>query len=336
MNQSNSIAICGGGNLGLVCAGIFLSKGYKVNILTGHPQNWSKHIKVYDKKGNEYAGQANIISNNPKEVITDSDIIFLTQPGYIIKETLAGIKPFLKKDAVVGSVVSSTGFFFMAHEVLGNEYTLFGFQRVPFIARQREYGKTGDLLGYKPELYVAVENCTDKEALRQRLEAMFSTPVSLLNNFYEASLTNSNPILHTGRLYAMWKDFDGTPYESQSLFYHDWTDEASEYLIKMDAEFQGLLKCLNIRQGVIPTLLDYYESHDAASLTKKLQSIEAFKTIKSPMKKVAGGWIPDFSSRYFTEDFPYGLKFIFDLVKEHEIPATTINEVYAWGMSKIS
>ncbi|MCM1377374.1 MAG: NAD/NADP octopine/nopaline dehydrogenase family protein [Clostridium sp.] len=330
-SKNCTVTICGGGALGLVCSGFFLSKGLKVNILTGHPQHWNNSIEVYDLNGRLYSGIVNKVSANPEDVIPQSDIVFLTLPGYLIENTLRTIRPYLHKNAIVGSVVSSTGFFFMAHDILGNNFTLFGFQRVPFIARCREYGKVGDLLGYKSSLNVAIENCDNKEELRGFLEENLSTPVNLLDNFYEASLTNSNPILHTGRLYSMWRDFDGIPYDSQSLFYADWTDEASEFIIAMDNEFQQLVKSLNISQSAIPTLLDYYESSDASSLTRKMKSIEAFRSIKSPMIKTEGGWIPDFSSRYFTEDFPFGLKFIRDLAHRHNISTPVIDEVYEWG-----
>ncbi|MCM1141824.1 MAG: hypothetical protein NC453_24905, partial [Muribaculum sp.] len=138
MKRNYKITICGGGSLGLVCAGVFLSKGFNVNIFTGHPENWNKEIKVYDPDGKEFGGDIDRISNNPEDVISDCDIIFLTLPGYLIEKTLKRIKPFLKKNAIVGSVVSSTGFFFMAHDILGNEYPLFGFQRVPYI-RELEF-----------------------------------------------------------------------------------------------------------------------------------------------------------------------------------------------------
>lgn len=336
MLGKKTITICGGGSLGLVCAGVFLSKGASVSMLSGHPQNWERDISVYDQGGKEYKGELRMIASDPRQVIPDSDIVFLTVPGYLIEKTLVDIKPYLKPDAIVGSVVSSTGFFFMAHEIFGNEYALFGFQRVPFIARQRVYGKIGELLGYKPSLNVAIENCKDTIELKEELEFLFGTPINILNNFYEASLTNSNPILHTGRLYTMWKSFDGKPYERQSLFYADWTDEASEYLIKMDVEFQNLLKTLKITEGVIPTLLRYYESTDASSLTNKIKSIPAFQTIKSPMIEVEGGWVPDFKSRYFTEDFPFGLYYIKELAKKNNVSTRTINEVFEWGLTKIN
>lgn len=129
----------------------------------------------------------------------------------------------------------------------------------------------------------------------------------------------------------MWKEWEGEVYNHKILFYKEWTDDASQLIIDMDAEFQQLLKALSVTEGAIPTLLDYYESYDASSLTQKIRSIPAFQTITSPMKEVNDGWIPDFSSRYFTEDFPYGLKFIVDLAKEKRCSSLHLNKVFEWG-----
>ena len=131
----------------------------------------------------------------------------------------------------------------------------------------------------------------------------------------------------------MWKDWqEGIVYPTQPLFYEEWTEEASQLLIAMDREFFALLSILPVREGSIPTILDYYESTDAASLTRKLQSIEAFKGMLSPMKQVEGGFVPDFSSRYFTEDFPYGLRIIQNLARKHQVDTPTIDQVLAWGL----
>jgi hypothetical protein len=104
----------------------------------------------------------------------------------------------------------------------------------------------------------------------------------------------------------------------------------------MDEEFQNLLKTLGLKPGCIPTVLDYYESTDAESLTHKLQSIKAFQGILSPMKETPIGFIPDFTSRYFTEDFPYGMHFIIETAKKQNFPIPTIEKVYNWGTSIIS
>ena len=53
------------------------------------------------------------------------------------------------------------------------------------------------------------------------------------------------------------------------------------------------------------------------------------------MKEVEGGWIPDFESRYFTEDFPYGLRIIKDLSTKYKVETPVIDKVDAWGLSKL-
>lgn len=302
-------------------------------MLSGKPERWCHDIKVTDINGKVYNGRIAKASADPAEVVAGCDIVLLCLPGFIIASTLERIKPFVG-EAVVGSIVSSTGFFFEAHRILGTGARLFGFQRTPFIARVEQYGSSAHLLGYKPKVYVAVENVSAREQFRLLVQRLWLTPTQLLDNFYQAALTNSNPILHTGRLYTMFCGRENEVFDHNILFYKEWTDEASQMLIDMDAEFFTLLHHLGV--GGIPTLLDYYESHDAASLTKKISGITAFQTILSPMKEVNGGWIVDFGSRYFTEDFPYGLAFIKRLCDAHSLAAPHIDRVMAWGMAQIS
>ena len=330
------ICICGGGSLGHVVAGfIAATSTWKVNILTRRPNQWSPELTINDIKGNSFKGKLNIISNDPKEVIEGSSIVLLCLPGFSIREELRLIKNYITAETYVGSIVSSTGFFFFAKEIMPNQKS-FGFQRVPFIARVSEYGKSANLLGYKNDLNVDIENCPDREAFCKTIESLFQTPTHLLNNFYEASLTNSNPLLHTSRLYGMLKDWrKGLLYDRQPYFYRDWRDEDSELLIRMDEEFMDLLTALPVDKSKIPTILSYYESSDAVSLTRKIQSITAFKSILSPMIKVNDKYAPDFNSRYFLEDFPYGLDLIHKLCHEKCKHVPHIDTVYKWGISMI-
>ena len=54
------------------------------------------------------------------------------------------------------------------------------------------------------------------------------------------------------------------------------------------------------------------------------------------MKAVEGGYQPDFSSRYFREDFPYGLAIIHRLAHQHGVEVPHIDNVYEWGMRQLS
>ena len=331
------ICICGGGNLGHVVAGFVAAQGqHEVCILTRHPEQWCQDIHIDAPNETTYLGHLSGIFSDAKYAVSDAQIIYLCLPGYAIRETLLQIKDYLMPTAAVGSVVSSTGFFFEAMKILPSTTPLFGFQRVPFISRIEEYGHRARLMGYKDSLNLAIEQTNNPEPLRRALEEMLRTPINLLHSFYEVSLSNSNPLLHPSRLYSLWKDWhEGETYERIPLFYEEWTEEAAELYIAMDQELQALLLELPVTPGSIATVLDYYESTDAPSLARKLRSIEAFKGITAPMKKVEAGFVPDFHSRYFTEDFPYGLAIVHRLAHEKGIPCPTIDMIYEWGRQKI-
>ena len=328
------ICICGGGNLGHVVAGFVAAQGHhEVCLLTRQPERWSTQLTIEAPEGTTYTGHLNGIYSDAQQAISDAQIILLCLPGYGIRDTLLQIRDYLRPDAAVGTVVSSTGFFFQAMDILPASQTLFGFQRVPFISRVIDYGHRARLMGYKEHLELAIERSAHPESLRDVLSNMLRTPIHLLGSHYEVSLSNSNPLLHPSRLYSLWKDWHpGIVYDRIPMFYEEWTEEAAERYINMDRELQALLEQLPVRKGSIATVLDYYESTDAASLAKKLRSIEAFKGIKAPMEEVEGGYIPDFHSRYFTEDFPYGLAFVHRLTHEKGIPSPTIDKIYDWGM----
>jgi hypothetical protein len=93
---------------------------------------------------------------------------------------------------------------------------------------------------------------------------------------------------------------------------------------------------LGLPPGSIPTVLDYYESTDAESLTAKLRSIQGFRGIPSPMRQTDAGWQPDLQSRYFHEDFPCGLRYPWQLARQHSLATPNIDKVYHWGMKMIN
>lgn len=334
-----TITICGGGSLGHVVAGWLSARNHAiVNILTGRPEKWQSDIVVDTPDEIILNGKISKISNKVEDVIPESDVVLLCLPGYMIAKQLEVIKPFLNPSTYVGSVFSSTGFFFEALNLLGNEQPLWGFQRVPFISRVNEYGKSAHLLGYKNSHNIAIENVSNSKKVEFAitLQDWFERPINVLHNYYEASLTNSNPLLHTSRLYTMFgNENEGKTFDRMVYFYEEWTEAAADLYIKMDEEFFRLLKVLPVSEGYLPRVLDYYESHDAKSLADKLSSIQGFKGITSPMKQTDKGWVADFESRYFTEDFPYGLRYIWQLAHEKGVECPNIDRVYEWGMSKI-
>ena len=328
------ICICGGGSLGHVIAGyLSAKKELEVNIRTQRPQLWKHELQISTPEGDTLCGKLNTVSDKPEEALHEVDIVLLCLPGYAIKSELLKIKPYVNERTYVGTVFSSTGFFFEALEILDNDVPLWGFQRVPFIARTNVYGESAHLLGYKTSHNIAVEHCEDKERFRSQIEKLFDAPVHLLNNYYEASFTHSNPILHPSRLYTLFKDWNkNVYYDHQFLFYEEWTNEASELLITLDKELFSVLAKLPVAPDFLMPILPYYESTDAESLTRKIRSINGFKGITTPMIFSEKGWQPDLNSRYFREDFMHGLRYIHQEAHNLGIEVPMMNKVYNWGV----
>lgn len=332
------ICICGGGNLGTVIAGVSAANGYCVNILTSHPSQWSENIEVKDNLGKRFVGKIKVISANAADVIPQSDIILLCLPGSVINDELIKIKPYLSPSAVIGSVFCCTGFFISAISVLGIEARLFGFQRVPFIARLENYGHSATLLDYRKVLHCAFWGIDSSEQciLVDELSKILVTPINVLSHALQVTLTNSNPILHPSRLYSLFRNFDPErPFVSVPNFYEDWNDDSSQTLIDCDEEFQTMLNRLGLASDKIPPLLDYYESHDAQSLTRKITSIKSLKGLKAPMIPVPKGMAPDWGNRYFAEDIPYGMLLIKLVCQEVGVPTPHIDCVIQWYQQQV-
>lgn len=332
--MNKDICICGGGNLGQVISGyIAATKDVKVNVLTRRPERWKREITVRLPDGVALKGQLNKVTDNPEVALHNIGIVLLCLPGNANRDELQRIKPFISNTCYVGSVFCSSGFFFDAFDILGNKQPLWGFQRVPFTARLIEYGVEAELKSFKQQYFIAVENTSLKEEFREVVEVFFDRPTTLLTNYYEATFTNSNPLFHTARLYQMFKDWRPGVYYPHCIGFHDdWDDDTSETYIKMDEDLMSLLDVLPVRKGFLPTVLDYYESSDAASLTRKIKSIYAHKGYGSPMIKMADGWVPDITSRYFQEDFCLSLKYIHQKAHELGVVIPTIDTVFNWGV----
>lgn len=337
MKMNKNLCICGGGNLGQVIAGyIAAKKDVMVNVLTRKPDCWRQEMIVRLPGDETLVGKLNLVTDNAQEALKNVGIVLFCLPGNANKEELLKIKPYVSKDCFVGSVFCSTGFFFEAFEVLGKKQPLWGFQRVPFTARLVEYGKEAELKSFKPNYYIAVENTPLKEEFRSVVQELFDRPTTLLTNYYEATFTNSNPLFHTARLYQMFKDWEPGKFYPKSIGFHDdWDDATSDIYIQMDEDLMRLLSVLPVRKGYLPTILDYYESKDAASLTRKIKSIYANKGYGTPMIETEKGWIPDISSRYFQEEFRLSLKYVYDKAHELNVEIPVIDTVFNWGVKML-
>ena len=316
MCQKLRITLCGGGNLTHAQAAYLARKGCQVNIYTRHPENWasSLHAKYYD--GDERVIPLGTISHSP-EVIRKSDVVIISLPRFAIKEVSEQIHPFLNDDTLLIYAPGAPDMIRLEHDIRWRNKSVCALHKVPFISRAEQYGRSVSVLGSRNVNRIWYSH----PALRQKqqlIEDLYDTPLVELSSAYPFLLTNSNPLLHPSRLMVMFKDYaPGVYYNRNFLFYEEWTQESSELYIAADTELLRVCeRCpgMKIGRDIIP-VTEYYNSPTAELLTRKIQSIAAFKGICSPMKQLEYGWVPDFSSRYFTEDIAWGTKPICDYAK---------------------
>ncbi|MDE5758275.1 MAG: NAD/NADP octopine/nopaline dehydrogenase family protein, partial [Allobaculum sp.] len=198
-------------------------------------------------------------------------------------------------------------------------------------------GRSGRLKGYKPYLKVAFTNLSVEEQQRitAMLESWYRTPVYPLSHWLEATLSNSNPLLHPCRMYVMFKDW--TPEKVYSripyMYNTDWDDESSQCWVDCDNELREIIRKLPMKEEEVPSILEYYECEDIHALTRKMQGIEPFKTVQAHMIEVDGGYKVDPTVRYFTEDIPFGLMLIKAFAEKTGTDSPNIDKVLYWAQN---
>jgi hypothetical protein len=217
--------------------------------------------------------------------------------------------------------------------MIDKDCTIIGLQRIPAVYRIKERGKIACIYGRRKEgLFAASIPKMDDRILESYVSNIFEMNCTAMPNFLNVTLTPSNPILHTTRLYCLFKEYAvDHVFPSNPGFYEDWTDETSDIMLKCDSELELILNQLNeLDMSSITSLKKHYESTDVESMTAKIKSIESLKNIKSPMLETKDGFVIDWNSRYFQSDFPQGLIIIKSIAKIVNTSSPNIDRVIMW------
>ena len=102
-------------------------------------------------------------------------------------------------------------------------------------------------------------------------------------------------------------------------------------MLKCDNEVQQLCDALKeFDLSFVESLKVHYESESPEQMTKKLNSINSLKGIKTPTIQIGEAFIPDLSSRYFTADFSYGLSILIQIASLVELPVPNMTQTFQW------
>lgn len=326
------ITVIGGGNIGTLMAAEMAAKGHEVTIFSSRPDEWTQNIEVFTADDKKILTAAVFcVTSDLTAAVCDAEIIWVTQPAQALQKLGTQLESCVSAGQMIGVVPGSGGVEFAFKGLLDKGCVLFGLQRVHSIARLKEYGRAVYMLGRKKDLQLGSIPAGAAVKISSIVEEIFDMPCIPLPNYLCVTLTPSNPILHTTRLYSMFHDYKvGIRFEKNFLFYEEWTDEASRMLIACDKELQDLCRVIPMDLKSVKSLRVHYESATAEAMTAKIRGIEAFKGLTSPMKETSEGWVPDFESRYFVADFSYGLKIIKDVARLFDVETPHIDEVWNW------
>ena len=328
-----NITIVGAGNIGTQFAVHCAEKSHQVTMFSSKPEKIQKKLTIVNEQGDiTHEGIISKATNNPSEAFSNANLIFITMPAFCMGNISQKILPFVVPGLKIGIIPGTGGGECAFKNCIEKGAVIFGLQRVPSVARLVEYGKCVKATGYRKELHIASLPGDNVNECASIIENLFGPKCIPVPNYLNVTLTPSNPILHTVRLRILFKDYKkGMCYQYVPLFYEEWNDESSELLLKCDDEVQKICQTLKpFDLSFVKSLRIHYESSTAHAMTRKIVSIPGFKGLESPVIKVENGYIPDFNSRYFTADFPYGLSILVQIANFAGVSVPHLQDTLNW------
>lgn len=328
-----NITIVGGGNIGTQFAVHCAEKGNNVIVYTSQPNLYENDLFICDEKGNiTHKGHIEMATCDPEKAFLSAELVIITVPAMIMKSIAEKIYQYTNKETIICVVPGNGGSECAFKKFIERGNIFFGLERVPAIARLKKKGRIVCSIGYRDELHISAFPKTKAEMCAEIINQIFDIRTTIVPNYLNLTMTPSNPILHTTRLYRLFSKWDQTiKYNSVPLFYEEWDNESSTLLLLCDDEVQNICHALpDFDLKYVISLRKHYESQTVEEMTQKISSIESFKGIKTPMITVDKGFWPDLHSRYFTSDFAYGLSIIQQIAAFSNVSVPTIDRIMEW------
>lgn len=342
MAEQPQVCVCGGGNAAHVMAADLGNRGYAVNLYApfcppgGVPeaekfnsQMAAEGIKInYVNEGRSAHGKPAVVAADPAKCIPGSKFIFIPLPVFAHRPTLLDIVPHCDADATVIAMPATGCFDWTGSQLLKElgktSITLAGVAPLPYVCRMTEYAKEVNLMGIKDQVGLATLPSGRVDAVATVVEKILNLRSGAVRypSFLPITLTPTNPIMHTGRLYGMfgappgWRE---KKLDRMIKFYDECDDLSNEWLHRLNDENQAVAKACEEQipgsiGGQVKNINEFLKWAYGDDISKWDTCGDCYRTNKqfagvgSPMTEVsAGKWEPDFKNRYFTEDFPFGL-----------------------------
>lgn len=348
------LTICGGGNAAHVLIGLAGQAGWEVKVftpLTGEAERLQAGGGITVRQpGKSSTGRAHRTSADPAEVIPGADLVLLALPAFAHDATLRAIADFLEPGVMIGALPARGGFDFAAQAILaGRKVTLFGLQTLPWACRITAYGQAVDILGVKDVVNLAARPPTLAPCLAQELAGLFNVSLEPVSSFLTLTLANPGQLIHPGIMYGLCRGRETTTFTKDNipLFYQGLDPSTADLLQAMSDEVQAITKALadylpNFDPAEVLPLHTWLrraypaDIADSSTLHRAFVTNRAYAGLRLPVRAVEPDlFAVDYTSRYLSEDVPFGLVVTRSLAELITVQTPTIDEVIDWAQARL-
>jgi len=351
------VCVCGTGHAAHVMSTLFPSRGIETNVYTrssGKADTWSTALHNLGEMELQIQGEdgaARVVRASPSIVTADAgravpgcDLIFISLPANAHRAYLEAIAAHVSEGATIVAMPSYPGFAWELRDVFQERFDkvrIVAFENCPWACRfSREFTKSS-ILATKHEILAF---SADQTGIAKVQACLGEKPfLKQASSILAIDLNSGNPRIHLPVMYGKWHCWDGQPCHEEPLFYHGSDEFTVEILMKLSDELmatkQALLRLnpnIDLRgvRATSETFHDYYAKicDDPSSMLGILRTNRGYAGLKHPMVETEDGmFMPNFQTRYMTEDVPMGLVPMRGIAELVGVETPTIDAVLEWA-----
>lgn len=364
--MTSRILICGSGNTAHVLAGLLSADpAFEVRLFTQSADKAARWRAAAAQGGlvvikgvNGHAREAGrggrvLVSDDPA-IAHGCDVIFTAVTAFVLGTYLERIAPHVEEGAVLVGFPGQGGFEHEVDRQLANKRVVtMNFESAPWACRVLGFGRTVQICGAKTYLTGALRGDLDGARIKEPFKLIRrivgrQTRVIESPSLLAITLMSVNAYSHPPIMYGAWRDWDGRTLPEPPGFYCNVSRETAGLMTRMSDEVLAVRDRITARfpgedlSAVIPMLtwdrLAYgAEIDDPSTQFTALRTNHAYQEMTHPMRRDAsGGWVPDFHSRFLSEDVPYGLVPIRGIAELAEVETPCIDEVLRWSQARLN
>lgn len=351
------VLIVGGGNAGHVLVARCGSLGLSIDWLTTYTREahaldtaLKSHggVMALDRAaGVTWHGCPERVSENPGDLVPSAEIILISLPAFAQEPVLKQIAPHVKAGTCIGVVPGSPSL----DVVIRNAFKgltsrpgiFFATRTLPWACRIQDYGQNVSIFGTKATDQIVVSDPADRIAI-QLMQAI-AGPGMLYQQVASFLFLAFTMPWHPCFYYGMFKDWDGiTPYAKAPLFYSSITRSTADLITATSDEVLALKDRIvdlypSIDLSSVGHVRDWFKqtygrqipNSDLNDLHAMITANPAYQNdLLFPMRMQQNGFVPDFHSRYLTEDVPFVLVVHLALAEMVGIKMPKLQHIVQW------